>query len=289
MLLTSFKTFLAGLVVAGLVTLGVASSAQAATITPTALSSATIGTTGTNSIPITVTATVATGGSASSLLVILPTGWSFVSPPRSCATTVTYSASSGSISSCFVTVSSPDSWIFLQNSGGAKWAAGSTVSLTFNSGVLNVSTTRDFTVQFKELAAVIDTGIATLAVGTNRTVTYDSNGGAGTTAAQTSLAPFALTANGFTKAGSDFTGWNTAADGSGTSYADSAFYPFTADATLYAQWTGGSGGGSSPTESAAPRQLANTGFDGGTYLLSGSLLSALGLAVLLVIARRQQI
>jgi len=289
MFFKSFKSFWAGLLVAALVTLGVASSAQAATITPTALSSATIGTTGTNSTPITVTSTVVTGDSASSLLVILPTGWSFVSPPRTCATTVTYSASAGSISNCFVTVSSPDSWIFLGNSGGDKWAAGATVSLTFNPGVLNVSTSRDFTVEFNEGTGVIDSGVATLAVGTNRTVTFDSNSGAGTTPAQTSLAPFALTANGFTKTGSDFTGWNTAADGSGTSYADSAFYPFTADATLYAQWTGGSGGGSSPTESAAPKELANTGFNGATYLLVGTIFGVLGLAALLLIARRRQI
>ena len=37
--------------------------------------------------------------------------------------------------------------------------------------------------------------------------------------------------------GHSFTGWATAADGSGTAYADGASYPFTASATLYAQWT----------------------------------------------------
>ena len=50
-----------------------------------------------------------------------------------------------------------------------------------------------------------------------------------------------MNANGFTRAGYVFTGWNTAEDGSGTSYADGADYtvtPTTGDATvtLYAQW-----------------------------------------------------
>ena len=34
-----------------------------------------------------------------------------------------------------------------------------------------------------------------------------------------------------------FAGWNTAANGSGTAYANQANYAFTADVTLYAQWT----------------------------------------------------
>jgi uncharacterized repeat protein (TIGR02543 family) len=46
-----------------------------------------------------------------------------------------------------------------------------------------------------------------------------------------------LTANAFTRTGYSFAGWNTAADGSGTSYADGASYPFTSSTTLYAQWT----------------------------------------------------
>jgi uncharacterized repeat protein (TIGR02543 family) len=47
----------------------------------------------------------------------------------------------------------------------------------------------------------------------------------------------ALTADTFTRLGFTFSGWNTAANGSGTDYVDSASYPFTADATLFAQWT----------------------------------------------------
>ncbi len=46
----------------------------------------------------------------------------------------------------------------------------------------------------------------------------------------------ALPANAYTKDDSDFTGWNTAADGSGTAYADQAPIQSTTDLTLYAQW-----------------------------------------------------
>lgn len=45
-----------------------------------------------------------------------------------------------------------------------------------------------------------------------------------------------LIANAFTKAGSDFTGWNEAADGSGKAYAGGATVTPTGNLTLYAQW-----------------------------------------------------
>jgi uncharacterized delta-60 repeat protein/uncharacterized repeat protein (TIGR02543 family) len=68
------------------------------------------------------------------------------------------------------------------------------------------------------------------------TVTFDANQGTGTMAPQTASAPTTLAANTFTRAGFTFEGWNTAADGTGTAYGDTATYPFTANATLYAQW-----------------------------------------------------
>lgn len=45
-----------------------------------------------------------------------------------------------------------------------------------------------------------------------------------------------LLSNPFTRQNYTFNGWNTAADGSGTSYADGAKITLTADTTLYAQW-----------------------------------------------------
>ncbi|RKS94400.1 putative repeat protein (TIGR02543 family), partial [Microbacterium sp. AG790] len=69
------------------------------------------------------------------------------------------------------------------------------------------------------------------------TVTFDANGGAGSMAAQVGYEPTSLTANVFARAGYRFAGWNTAADGSGTSYADRAQFPFSSSGTLYAQWS----------------------------------------------------
>jgi uncharacterized repeat protein (TIGR02543 family) len=67
-------------------------------------------------------------------------------------------------------------------------------------------------------------------------VTFESNGGTGTMADQTSPVTADLTPQDFTRDGFEFVGWNTAADGSGELYADGASYPFTENLTLYAQW-----------------------------------------------------
>ena len=71
----------------------------------------------------------------------------------------------------------------------------------------------------------------------NHTVTFNSNGGTGTMSTQVANVPTALTANAFTRTGYTFSGWNTAAGGTGTAYANGATYSFAADITLYAQWT----------------------------------------------------
>ncbi|MDO4622412.1 MAG: phosphodiester glycosidase family protein [Eubacteriales bacterium] len=70
------------------------------------------------------------------------------------------------------------------------------------------------------------------------TVTFDANGGAGTMEVQSLEASTttALTAAAFTKDDAVFAGWNTAADGSGTAYADGAEVKLTEDTVLYAQW-----------------------------------------------------
>jgi len=71
------------------------------------------------------------------------------------------------------------------------------------------------------------------------TITFDSNGGSGTMSAQDIIQgqKEALDSNTFTRSLYTFTGWNTASDGSGTSYADGADYTMgSADVTLYAQW-----------------------------------------------------
>ena len=54
---------------------------------------------------------------------------------------------------------------------------------------------------------------------------------------QVANSPTALSANAFTRTGYTFTGWNTAANGSGTRLRQRSDLPVHRDATLYAQWT----------------------------------------------------
>ena len=75
------------------------------------------------------------------------------------------------------------------------------------------------------------------------TVTFEANGSAeypveGTMTPQTVTAKTdtALNANSFTREGYKFLNWNTAADGTGDSYADGATVNLTENTTLYAQW-----------------------------------------------------
>ena len=70
------------------------------------------------------------------------------------------------------------------------------------------------------------------------TLSFDANGGEGTMAAQTFEAGVsqAIAANAFTRSGYTFTGWNTRADGSGTSYTNGQKITLSQDITLYAQW-----------------------------------------------------
>jgi len=104
------------------------------------------------------------------------------------------------------------------------------------------------------------------------TVTFDSNGGSGSMTAQTGNTATSLTSNVFTRSGYTFTGWNTAADGSGAQYVDGVSYPFTADLTLYAQWT--------PDGKARPLVLPATG--GFVSPLLGLLLLMAGIAVVTI-------
>lgn len=76
------------------------------------------------------------------------------------------------------------------------------------------------------------------------TVAYNANGGSGTTASSSHTYGVAktLTANAFTRTGYTFKGWNTKADGSGTSYTNSQSVSNLTSTngstvTLYAQWT----------------------------------------------------
>ena len=112
-----------------------------------------------------------------------------------------------------------------------------TITQTLTSGVTYYLRVLDYNTS----GGTFSVGVASNC-GTPHTVTFDANGGSGTMSNQTSGSATNLTINAFTNSGCFFVAWNTAADGSGTTYANGAVYSFTADITLYAQWncSGGS-------------------------------------------------
>ena len=121
------------------------------------------------------------------------------------------------------------------------------------------------------------------------TVAYDANGGAGApssqtknygsnltlsstkpTRAQTTANGYTLTFDGNTGTASKtsatatntttytFTGWNTAKDGSGTSYSAGGTYSANAGATLYAQWSSSTSKGAVTTATASKSDVTGT-------------------------------
>ena len=126
-------------------------------------------------------------------------------------------------------------------SGGYWWSAtasnsSSQYSLNYYGGSL--TTSRSGSKDFGFSVRCIRSNPGTL------TINFDGNGSTGGSTASQQIAAgntASLNANGFTRNGYAFTGWNTAANGFGTSYADGADYavtPATGDVTitLYAQW-----------------------------------------------------
>ena len=90
---------------------------------------------------------------------------------------------------------------------------------------------------------------------TEYTISFDVNGGNGTIASQTTSGHKLTSLPNATRSGSySFVGWFTAASG-GTEI--TLTYEFTADTTVYAHWTytgsSGTGGGTTPTQPAAPK------------------------------------
>jgi len=75
-------------------------------------------------------------------------------------------------------------------------------------------------------------------VESGNTITFDANGGTTSTATKSVATDYAVgTLPVPTYTGNIFTGWNTAADGTGTAYTADTVYTLTTGITLYAQWT----------------------------------------------------
>ncbi len=115
------------------------------------------------------------------------------------------------------------------------------------------STTMSWTAASSSMWVISAIGIKPAVPAVSHTVHFDANSGSGTMSDQTSSVPANLTANAFTKTGYSFAGWNTVDVGGGTAYADGAQYDFSANITLYAQWSlnpPGAFGKSGPTNHA---------------------------------------
>lgn len=142
------------------------------------------------------------------------------------------------------------------------------------------------------LAATLIAAIAAVSCGspaastTTYTVTYDGNGATGGTA-PTDSATYAEGATvtvldntgSLAKTYCAFSGWNTAADGSGTSYAAAATFSMpAANVTLYAQWnsTVGTGGvtATSPTAVTVTLTLGSSTVTSGTAITATVAASA---------------
>ena len=106
-------------------------------------------------------------------------------------------------------------------------------------------------------------------------VTYNANGGTGTTSDATDYAPGASVttgANGFTYTGFTFVGWNTQANGLGTDYTASQAnaFNFSGNVTLYAKWTSNS----TITYANFQFDTSKTINEGQTYTVFGRVFAA---------------
>lgn len=114
------------------------------------------------------------------------------------------------------------------------------------------------------------------------TVTFNTNGGTGGTTTQQANNPTPLNPNSSTFAGCTFTGWNTAADGTGTSYSAGATFTFANSVTLYAQWMGTDGQACSAAlgNPASRAAAASAAAQAAAQLSASARLASTGFAVL---------
>jgi uncharacterized repeat protein (TIGR02543 family) len=158
---------------------------------------------------------------------------------------------SGAVAFLDGTVSDPDddpltsTWSLVSGPGTVTFADASTVdtTATFTTpGTYTLRLTADdgFGSDFDEV-------MITVAASTTRSVSYNGNGSTGGSVPVDGGNPYesgdtvtVLGEGDLVKTGYAFSGWNTAADGSGSSYAADDTFEITENTTLYAQWTANS-------------------------------------------------
>jgi uncharacterized repeat protein (TIGR02543 family) len=166
-----------------------------------------------------------------------------------------------------------------------------TVELRFVTGVEYIEFINDFQAQDQPNANFGQNLVGLSLPVEYAQLTFNANSGAGTMSAQSAARATNISSNTFTYSGYTFAGWNTAADGSGSPFADNASCPFTADTVLYAQWT--LTPVVTPTQTTtAPAQtslLAITGADNSRTILIGGTATLLAIAGLTVLGIRRQL
>ncbi|MEY4532790.1 MAG: hypothetical protein RI926_559 [Actinomycetota bacterium] len=276
----SFKALGAAILAVGIVLVGAAATAQAASMTNfTASTSGTLaaGQVITSDIVVSFTAPTAVPQSINNQIRIVLTNTSGFGAGSACGLRVAYVSSPSIVASCQAVSGSGVSQVYLYSAGlpGITIGANSTYTFTILGGTLtqNAAGPISVTAFSSSSPTPIDLSTTTLtAASVSSTVSFDANGGSGSMSAQTSSTALALTSNAFSRTNYTFAGWNTSADGSGTTFADAASYPFTASETLYAQWTA---------------VLANTGVEAKPYLFGGLALAIVGSGMLFIAHRKQ--
>ena len=212
------------------------------TVTPPATSCVVSGLTNGTSYTFSSTATntsgtsAATSANSNAVTPLAPPGVpgtpTAVAGNGSATVTVVAPSSGGAVASYTVTASPGGATCTVTPPATSCVVSGLTngTSYTFSSTATNASGT---SAASSTSAAVIPAR----AVATNKTVSFSGNGGVGPKYTFKANKSVKLPANKFTRKGYVFAGWNTKADGSGTAYKDQATFKFTANATLYAQWT----------------------------------------------------
>jgi len=208
-------------------------------------------------------------------------GFAYGSPPTITGQPSSATIATGGTFTTTVAVSGDDTPTIQwqqQDSGGA-WAdvPGATDATLVVAGLAETTSYRAVATNCWGATAAATSAMGTATVkdpAPTHTVRFHPNGGVGAMPTQTASVPTALRANAFTRAGFTFSGWNTAADGSGTGHAPGQVYGFTADMDLYAQWardSEGTGPVNPPATGSAP-----AGGPGGPSTGDGGALPSTG-------------
>lgn len=143
------------------------------------------------------------------------------------------------------------------NASGGTIAAGAQCTLILQWNPTSAGALSSGQYQMQVTGGYYDAVTLTGTAATNKTVIFNNGGGSGTMSNQVSAFAANLNANTFTRAGYTFHYWTLFSDGSGTTYSNQASYPFSANQTLFAQWT-------------ADSHVVTYNTDGGSSVAAGS-------------------